>query len=706
MPPKVKFPLDMGNDVLVRNIDELKENFNIEKVVEYFLSGKLLIWLNDRYYDEESEQVEGLSSESDKSLLADKLCNIFGIEKEKQIDVEALERRRERLEKLRSITSDDEILNNVDYVAFSQEELGDLLDYDADVIYLCGEKFRIPLSVKNKKYIGINTPVVDISSKEDKINLKKCGIVVEKCTFSEKTQAKMKTACEGVVEIDREYVETDYDLGEIIYDTEDEDYDEKEALKADTRPYKELNNEKVTGIIIPDGVTRIGECAFRGFKHLKTIKIPESVVNIGYCSFEYCESLEEIIIPENVTVIEGGAFGNCRSIKSIVIPDKLTEIDNYAFGGCRNLESVNIPNGITVIDDGVFSECDKLVEISIPDSVTEIGDSAFYKCKNLESVIIPKEVTIIKDSAFCGCNKLSKIIISDGVTEIGSWTFNECEKLKSITIPDSVVKIGLSAFVDCKELENVKLSQKLEEVDLDWFSGCQKLYTFEIPYGITKVSVVFYDSAITSLTIPESVAYDSFVYSPSKDDPIRELNLPLSYKKDFAYLEADLPSECKLNYYSGTTVFTDKEKRSLLTKYLKSNSYKTGLKTYSWYYGSQISSTAKNNIKNRVQGLNKTSDIIAAYDKNLSLFSDECKGRDGIVFTTDGFAVYNSSMTNNTSTPLINYESFSFILKGDYGYDVWLKDSDIVYTLFEEDSFNVEGFEELIENIVNMEYAK
>ena len=32
MPPKVKFPLDMGNDVLVRNIDELKENFNIESV--------------------------------------------------------------------------------------------------------------------------------------------------------------------------------------------------------------------------------------------------------------------------------------------------------------------------------------------------------------------------------------------------------------------------------------------------------------------------------------------------------------------------------------------------------------------------------------------------------------------------------------------------------------------------------------------------
>lgn len=150
---KVKFPLDMGNDVLVRDIDELKDNFNIEKVTEYFLNGKLLTWLNDRFYEEEAEQVKELSSDTDKSLLAGKLCRIFDIENEDNVDIEAIEKRKERLEKLRSITSDDEVIENVDDVAFSQEELGDLLDEDIDVIYLCGEKFRIPLSVKNKKCI-------------------------------------------------------------------------------------------------------------------------------------------------------------------------------------------------------------------------------------------------------------------------------------------------------------------------------------------------------------------------------------------------------------------------------------------------------------------------------------------------------------------------------------------------------------------------
>lgn len=684
MSPRVKFPLDMGNSVLVRNIDELKENFNAEKVTEYFLNGKLLVWLNDRYYDEEAEQVEALSSEADKSLLSEKLCGIFGIETKDSIDVEALERRRERLEKLRSVTSDDAILSNVDYVAFSQEELGDLLDEDAEVIYLCGEKFRIPFSVHNKKYIGINTPVVDISTKSDRIDLKKCGIVVENCDFSEKTQAKMKTACEGVVEVERGDVETDHDdIDEIIYDTEDEDYDGEEAFKADTRPYKELNSEKVTGIIIPDGVTRIGNCAFRGFRHLKTIKIPDSVTSIGSCAFDFCESLEEVVIPQNVTVIESGAFGDCRKIKSIVVPDSVTEIGDAAFGGCTSLESVNIPDG-----------------------VTKIGDSLFYNCKSLKDVSIPKSIEIIENYAFYGCSQLTEMNIPDGVTEIGFSAFSECENLSSVYIPDSVEQIGISAFENCKELTNVRLSNKLEEVDLEWFDGCSKLYSLEIPNGITKFSKSWGEYAITSLTIPESIPYDSFNFFPSTDDPFKELNLPISYKNGFKEYEKDLPSDCKLNYYSGQTVFTDKDKRSRLAKYLKNNSYKTGLKVYTWYYGSQISGDAKNNIKSRVQGLNKTADIVAAYDKNLALFAGECKGKSGIVFTTEGFAVYDSSMTLNASTPLIKYEDFGFISRDGSRYTVWLTDMETTYSLYEESTLNEDGFGELIESIVNMDYLK
>lgn len=190
MAKKVKFPLDMGNEVYVRTLEELKENYNSEKVTEYFLDGRLLTWLNDRYFDDEAEQVQELMEQEDKNNLAAKLGKIFGVEIQDDVDVENLEIRREKLEKLRQITADDEVLKNADSVAFSQEELGDLLDNGAEVIYLCGEKFRIPLSVKNVRYIGVNNPVISISSKGE-VDLEASGISIVECEFSDDTRARL-----------------------------------------------------------------------------------------------------------------------------------------------------------------------------------------------------------------------------------------------------------------------------------------------------------------------------------------------------------------------------------------------------------------------------------------------------------------------------------------------------------------------------------
>lgn len=200
MGKKARFPLDMGNDIKVTTIEALKENYNAEKVTEYFLNGKLLTWLEDRYYDEEAEQVRELDQQSGNNPAA-KLAKIFGVEINESVDVEALEIRREKLEKLREITSEDEILDNVDHVAFSQEELGELLDDEVEVIYLCGESFRIPLSVKNVRYVGVNDPAVTISGKGE-VDLEANGIIIERCELPEEIKGKIT---ESVRNTDSEY---------------------------------------------------------------------------------------------------------------------------------------------------------------------------------------------------------------------------------------------------------------------------------------------------------------------------------------------------------------------------------------------------------------------------------------------------------------------------------------------------------------------
>lgn len=161
---KIKFALEMKDGVQVRNLEDLRDNFNLEKTVGYFLDGKLITWLNDRYYEEEAEELEQLSKSD--AQLNKKLCKILGVEyQDEELDPEEIERRNERIAKLKQYTDNQEFIDNVDLVAFDQEDLADLLDEDEEIIYLCQNKFTIPLRAENKKYIGIGKAEAVIRSK-------------------------------------------------------------------------------------------------------------------------------------------------------------------------------------------------------------------------------------------------------------------------------------------------------------------------------------------------------------------------------------------------------------------------------------------------------------------------------------------------------------------------------------------------------------
>ena len=190
---KIKLPLEMANGVLVRTLDELKENWDLEKVLNYYLNGKLQTWLTDRYYTELSDEVAALNGITDNTELQQKLCGIFGIEiKENLVDVEAVAERNRRLEILRQYTADDAVFKNVDKVAFNQEELAELLDEGESVIYLCNNKFSIPLSLHNKKYIGIGRAEIQINS-EELVDFNKIGIQLINVYFNEEYEKIMNS---------------------------------------------------------------------------------------------------------------------------------------------------------------------------------------------------------------------------------------------------------------------------------------------------------------------------------------------------------------------------------------------------------------------------------------------------------------------------------------------------------------------------------
>ena len=165
MVKKIKFALKLKNNVPVRDMETLKENFNVEEITAYFVNGKLLTWLEDRYYEEEAEKIRNLSKDDEN--LAKKLCKIFGVEYTgEEFDVDRIARQNEILAELKQHTADEEILSHYKQVAFTQEDLADLLDDEVTPIYIYGEQFSIPMSIENRKYIGIlGTPKIKIAAK-------------------------------------------------------------------------------------------------------------------------------------------------------------------------------------------------------------------------------------------------------------------------------------------------------------------------------------------------------------------------------------------------------------------------------------------------------------------------------------------------------------------------------------------------------------
>ena len=276
----------------------------------------------------------------------------------------------------------------------------------------------------------------------------------------------------------------------------------------------------IYSIIVSEGVTYIGNCAFLGCSNARTINLPTSVTSIGHSAFKGCSSLTSITISDGVGSIKYGTFAGCSSLSSIIIPNSVTEIEDGlitgkvitnagAFSDCTSLTSIILPANITSIGVGAFYRCSNLVSIDIPNSVTHLGDYIFYGCSNLSSVTIghsvssigvhafassgitsiaiPNSITTISEHAFELCKDLTTVSIGNNVTIIGKESFTGCSSLTSLTIPASVETICESAFNSCSNLRNVHFSEGLKLIKSGGFMNCSSLRSVILPNSLDSL---------------------------------------------------------------------------------------------------------------------------------------------------------------------------------------------------------------------------
>ena len=122
----------------------------------------------------------------------------------------------------------------------------------------------------------------------------------------------------------------------IVVDPENSVYDSRNDCNA---IIETSTNELLTGCkntIIPNTVTSIGYCAFRGVQGLTSIEIPNSVKHIGENAFAFCYDLTgDLTIPNSVDTIGAGAFFYCEGFGgTLTIGESVTFIGDEAFRRC------------------------------------------------------------------------------------------------------------------------------------------------------------------------------------------------------------------------------------------------------------------------------------------------------------------------------------------------------------------------------------
>lgn len=156
------FTLRLKDNLEVRTLEELRDYFDLEKAVNYFHSGELLQWLEDRFYDDEAEAIENI--DADDSNLSAKICAALNVECDDNLDF--MRRIREKKAYLVEHTDDESIIANAAATALDQGDLGELINMGYTTIYLCGAQFNVPIRVAGVKYIGVlGVPKIKIRAK-------------------------------------------------------------------------------------------------------------------------------------------------------------------------------------------------------------------------------------------------------------------------------------------------------------------------------------------------------------------------------------------------------------------------------------------------------------------------------------------------------------------------------------------------------------
>lgn len=299
---------------------------------------------------------------------------------------------------------------------------------------------------------------------------------------------------------------------------------------------------KLTSIVLPLNLKRIGENTFASLRNLKSITWQEKAgqkskletierwafQKSGLTSFTFPETEKPITFVNSKNDATAQIFKGCVSLETVHLSSTVSTVANV-FTGCT-VGSVTVAanspyfradeNGLPVIydkDSGsivlFYDECDSI--FAIPDGSKTIAGGAFAGQTALEAVTIPASVQKIEAKAFQNCINLKTVTIANGsvLETIEQGAFYNCLKLESI---------NLEAATHLATLGDGNDSLSKEEKGIFENAGLKSENPFKVKFpaspNLTVLGkYIFRGSGVKEVDMSAATALESFSAGYSSD---------------------------------------------------------------------------------------------------------------------------------------------------------------------------------------------
>lgn len=198
----------------------------------------------------------------------------------------------------------------------------------------------------------------------------------------------------------------------------------------------------------PKNLEYMGEDAFAGTS-ISGFEGGDKLSELADGVFADCTKLTSIIIPANINKVGFGAFNGCTKLTKVQFGPNVDRFCEASFYGCKRLEELHYTGTIADWCRITFDAPDanplyhapafyigntKPKQLAIPAGITEIHDYAFYNCLQLaDEIRLGNDLTNIGRQAFHGCRNIKTVHIGKNVRKINHLAFEGCDGIICIT---------------------------------------------------------------------------------------------------------------------------------------------------------------------------------------------------------------------------------------------------------------------------------